>query len=53
MKIINFDIWVRRKTNNHSAGFTQIIDTKYINIILFGCRWKAVSWTVYIDEFND
>ena len=51
MKIIEFDIWVRRKTNNHSDGFTQIINEKYINIKLFGYWWKAVCWTEYINEF--
>ena len=54
MKIIKFNKWTRRRTNNHTPGFTQIINEHYINIYLFGFWWKkAVTWTEYIDEFHD
>jgi len=53
MKIIDFDVWVRRQVTEHTPTYTQTIDHKYISIRLFGFWWKkAIVWEVYINEFK-
>ena len=53
MKLIEFDKWTDKKVNVHAHGFTQTINEHYINIFLFGFRWKAICWTEYINHFHD
>ena len=52
MKIIEFSKWTRKKVHEHGY-FTQTINIHYVNIIVFGCVWKALEWTEYINHFHD
>lgn len=53
MSIINFDHWVKRTTDIHDHGYTQITEKHNINIYLFSFKWSnAIVWTKYVGYWH-